>query len=100
LDSFSSESEIQLNRALAANIKEHCEKLIADFKQYFPENLTPEFCIRDTFSTEDILPESFTANEKYELIELSCNGSLKNVQEGGFDRVLVGEKKAISAHFR
>jgi hypothetical protein len=75
-DSFISENEIQLNPELAANIKEHRENLIADFKAYFPENLTSEFWIRDSFSIEDILPESLTTNEKDELIELSCDGSL------------------------
>jgi hypothetical protein len=56
LDSFISENETQLNPELAANIKEHCENLITDFKEYFPENLTPEFWIRDPFFI-DILPE-------------------------------------------
>jgi hypothetical protein len=79
LDSFISESEIQLNPELAANIKEHYENLIADFKQYFPENLTSEFWMRDPFSIEDILPESLTTNEKDELIELSCVGSLQQM---------------------
>jgi hypothetical protein len=32
LDSFISENEVQLNPELAANIKEHCENLIADFE--------------------------------------------------------------------
>jgi hypothetical protein len=50
LESFISENEIQLNPELAANIKEHCENLIADFKEYFSENLTSEFWIRDPFS--------------------------------------------------
>jgi hypothetical protein len=40
LDSLISENEIQLNPELAANIKEHCENLMADFKDYVPENLT------------------------------------------------------------
>jgi hypothetical protein len=79
LDSFISENEIQLNPELTANIKEHCENLIADFKQYFPENLISEFWIRDPFSIEDILPESLTAKEKDELIELSCDGSLQQM---------------------
>jgi hypothetical protein len=79
LDSFISENEIQLNPELAANIKEHCENLIADFKEYFPENLTSEFWIRDPFPIEDILPESLTTNEKDELIELSCDGSLQQM---------------------
>jgi hypothetical protein len=74
-----SENEIQLNPELTANIKEHCENLIADFKEYFPENLTSEFWIRDPFSIEDILPESLTANEKDELIDLSCDGSLQQM---------------------
>jgi hypothetical protein len=77
LDSFISENEIQLNPELAANVKEHCENLIADFSEYFPENLTSEFCIRDPFSVEDILPESLTTNEEDELIELFCDGSLQ-----------------------
>jgi hypothetical protein len=47
LDSFISENEIQLNPELAANIKEHCENLIADFKEHFPENPTSEFWIRN-----------------------------------------------------
>jgi hypothetical protein len=52
LDSFISANEIKLNPKLAANIKEHCENLIADFKEYFPENLTSEFWIRDPFSID------------------------------------------------
>jgi hypothetical protein len=77
LDSFIGENEIQLNPELAVNIKEHCENLIANFKEYFPENLASEFWIRDLFSIEDILPESLTKNEKDELIELSCDGSIQ-----------------------
>jgi hypothetical protein len=79
LDCFISENEIKLNPELAANIKEHCENLIADFKKYFPENLISEFWIRDPFSIEDILPESLTINEKNELIEHFCDGSLQQV---------------------
>jgi hypothetical protein len=79
LDSFISENKIQLNPELAANIKVHCGNLIADFKEYFPENLTSEFRIRDPFSIEDTLPESLTTNEKDELIELSCDGSLQQM---------------------
>jgi hypothetical protein len=59
LDSFISENEIQLEAELAVNIKERCENLIPDFKEYFAENLTLEFWFRDPFSIEDILPESF-----------------------------------------
>jgi hypothetical protein len=62
-----------------ANIKEHCENLIADFREYFPQNLTSEFWIRDPFSIEDILPELLTTKEKDELIELSCDGSLQQM---------------------
>jgi hypothetical protein len=79
LGSFISENEIQLNPELAANIKEHCESLNADFMKYFPENLTSEFFIGDPFSIEDFLPESLTTNEKDELIELSCGGSLQQM---------------------
>jgi hypothetical protein len=70
LDSFISEDEIQLNRELAANIKEHRDNLITDFRQYFPENLTSEFWIRDPFCIECILRDrdSLTTNEKDELI--------------------------------
>jgi hypothetical protein len=74
-----SENEIQLNLELAANIKEHSENLIPDSKEYCPENLTSEFCIRNPFSIEDILPESLTTNEKDELIELSCVGCLQQM---------------------
>jgi hypothetical protein len=77
LVSFISENEIQLNPELVANIKEHCEDLIADFKWHFPENLTSEFWIKDAFSIEDILPELVTTNEKDEVIGLSCDGSLQ-----------------------
>jgi hypothetical protein len=35
--------------------------------------------MRDPFSTEDILPESLTTNEKGKLIELSCDGSLQQM---------------------
>jgi hypothetical protein len=73
-----SENGIQLNPELTAYIKEHCENIIADFKEYFPENLASEFWIRNPFSIEDILPESLT-NEKDELIELSCDGSLQQM---------------------
>jgi hypothetical protein len=79
LGSLFSENEIQLNLELAANIKEHCENLIADFKEFFSENLTSEFWIRDPFSIEDILPESLPTNEKDELIELSFDGSLQQM---------------------
>jgi hypothetical protein len=79
LGSFISGNEIQLNPELAANIKEHCENLIADFKEYFPKYLTSEFWIRDPFSIEDILSELLTTNEKDELIELSCDGSLQQM---------------------
>jgi hypothetical protein len=79
LDSFISENGIQLNPELAANIQEHCENLIANFKEYFPENLTSEFWIKDSFSIEDILLETLTINEKDELIELSCDGSLQQM---------------------
>jgi hypothetical protein len=68
-----------VNPELAANTKEYFENLIADFKEYFPENLTSEFWIRDPFSIEDILPESLTTNEKDELMELSCDGSLQQM---------------------
>jgi hypothetical protein len=36
-------------------------------------------CIKDPFAIEDILPEPSTTNEKYELIELSCDGNLQQV---------------------
>jgi hypothetical protein len=75
----SEKNEIQLNTKLVANIKEHCANVIADFKEYFSENLTSEFWIRDLFSTEDIPPESLTTNKKDELIELSCDGSLQQM---------------------
>jgi hypothetical protein len=81
LDSFISENEIKLNPELAANIKEHFENLIADFKKYFPENLTSEFWIRDSFPIEDIPPESLTTQEKDELIELYCDGSLQQMSK-------------------
>jgi hypothetical protein len=64
LGNFVRENRIQLNPELAANIKEHCENLIAAFKKYFPENLTLEFWIRNPFSIEDILRESLTAKKK------------------------------------
>jgi hypothetical protein len=64
LQSFNSENEIQLDPELAANIKEHCDNLIADFNEYFLENLTSEFWIWDPVSIGDILPESLTTNEK------------------------------------
>jgi hypothetical protein len=64
---------------VAANIKKHCGNLISDFKEIFPENLTSEFWIRDSFSIEDILPESLKTKEKDELIELSCDGSLQQM---------------------
>jgi hypothetical protein len=41
--------------------------------------LTSEFWITDPYSIEDILPESLTTNEKDELIELSCDGSLQQM---------------------
>jgi hypothetical protein len=79
LDSFISENEINLNPELVANIKEPCGNLIAYFKEYFPENLTSEFWIRNPFSLEDTLPESLTTNEKDELIQPSCDGSLQQM---------------------
>jgi hypothetical protein len=79
LDSFISENEIQLNPELAHNINEHCENLTADFKEYFTENLTSEFWIRDPFPLEDFLPESLTTNEIDEMIQLSCDGSLQQI---------------------
>jgi hypothetical protein len=81
LDIFISEDAIQLNPELAADIKEHCENVIVDFKQYFPENLTSEFSISGPFSIEDIPPESLTANERDELIELCCDGSLQQMSK-------------------
>jgi hypothetical protein len=54
-------------------------EIIADFREFSPENLTTGFWIRDPFSIEDILPESLTTNEKDELIELSCDGSLQQM---------------------
>jgi hypothetical protein len=75
--SIISENEIQLNPELVTNIQEHCENLITDFKEHFPENLTPEFCIRDTFATEDTLSESVRTNKKDELIELPCDGCIQ-----------------------
>jgi hypothetical protein len=77
LASFISENEIQLNPELAANIKEHCGNLLADFKDYFAEHLTSEFWIRDAFSIEDIVPESVTTYEKDEQMESSCDRSLQ-----------------------
>jgi hypothetical protein len=73
LDSFISYSEIQLNPELAANIKEHCEKLTADFKDCFPENLKSKFWIRDAFSIVDILTESVITDKRDQLKELSCD---------------------------
>jgi hypothetical protein len=78
LDSFISENEIQLNPELAANIKEHCQNLIADVKEHIPENMKSGFWIRDPSLIEGILPESVTTKEKDELIQLSCDGSLQN----------------------
>jgi hypothetical protein len=66
LDSSISENETQLNPKLAANIKEHYENLIADFKEFFTENLTSESWIRNPFSID-------------ELIEPSCDGSLQKM---------------------
>jgi hypothetical protein len=101
LDSFFSENEIQLSSIqLLANIKEHCENLIADFKQYFLKDLTSEFWIRDTFSIKGILPESVTTNEKDEMIELSCNGSLQRKFKKMDLTEFVWRDERISAHFR
>jgi hypothetical protein len=79
LDSFSSENEIQLNPEPVASVKEHFENLIANVEEYFPENLTSEFWTRHPFSIEDILLELLTTNEKDELLELFCDGSVQKV---------------------
>jgi hypothetical protein len=98
LDSFINENEIQTNPELVANIKDHCENLITDFTEYFPENLTPEFWIRKPCSFEDILPELVTTNKKDELTELSCDGSLQ--QTFKMDLMsLVGKTKGIPDYF-
>jgi hypothetical protein len=52
--------------------------LTADFKEYFPENLTSQLWIRNLFHIEDILPASVT-NEKDELTELSHDRSLQKM---------------------
>ena len=77
LDTFLTENEIILPTELAVNIKDHLGSLITDFKEYFPENLASEFWIRDPFSFEDTLPETLIPSEKDELIEISCDESLK-----------------------
>jgi hypothetical protein len=77
--SFVGENEIQLSPKLAANVKELCENLIADFTENFTENQTSEFWIRDNFSIEDVLPESLRTNGKDAGLELPCDGSLQQM---------------------
>jgi hypothetical protein len=79
LDSLICQNELKLSLELTTNIKEKSEKLLTVSRQYFPENLTSEFCIRDPFSIEDILTESLIINENDELIELSSVGSLQQI---------------------
>jgi hypothetical protein len=73
LDSFISENKIQLNPELAANMKEHWENLIADF------DIKTEIRILDRASVSYWRHpiRIVKTNEKDEVTEFSCDGSLQ-----------------------
>jgi hypothetical protein len=77
LDEFVAEKTMILQPEFVLDAKQHCSQLILSFQKYFPENLASEIWIRDPFSTQEIVPKSFTVQERDQLIELSCDGSLQ-----------------------
>lgn len=71
-------TELQVEADLIKNIKHHCKMLKTTFEEYFKEDYSEFFWIRNPFILDlyDI-PKTLTNNEKEILIELSCDESLK-----------------------
>lgn len=77
LQTFLTENDLQLNADLDSDIKNHCSQLILNFQSYFPEQLGDKNWIRNPFG-EVHLPVDFSAQERDQFVELSCDGGLKN----------------------
>lgn len=79
LEDFISQNELAINKILIKDIEKHCAGLVENFGSYFPENLDSESWIRDPFSSlSEIVLDQFSVEERDQLIEISCDGSLKN----------------------
>jgi len=78
LEQFVTEHELQVEADLIKNIKHHCKMLKTTFEEYFKEDYSEFFWIRNSFILDfDNIPKTLTNNEKESLIELSCDESLK-----------------------
>ncbi|XP_025423467.1 zinc finger BED domain-containing protein 5-like [Sipha flava] len=72
------EHELQVEADLVKNIRHHCKMLKTTFEEYFKEDYSEFFWIRNPFILDlDDIPKTLTNNEKESLIELSCDESLK-----------------------
>ena len=67
-----------LSSELTSDIQQHCLQLVVNFKKYFPENYDDKNWIRNPFSTQETFPADFSLQERDQLIELSCDGGIKN----------------------
>lgn len=77
LHTFLTENDLQLNPDLVDDIKNHCSQLILNFRSYFPEQFDDKSWIRNPFADVE-LPADFSAQERDQFIELSCDGGLKS----------------------
>ncbi|XP_060845984.1 zinc finger BED domain-containing protein 5-like [Rhopalosiphum padi] len=78
LEQFVTEHELQVEADLIKNIKHNCKMLKTTFEEYFKEDYSEFFWIRNPFILDlDDIPKTLTNNEKESLIELSCDESLK-----------------------
>ena len=78
LEEFVTEKQMLLPSELTSDIQQHCLQLVVNFKKYFPENYDDKNWIRNPFSTQETFPADFSLQERDQLIELSCDGGIKN----------------------
>lgn len=76
LESFVKDNDLDLSSDFLKEIKTHCLELVCNYDKYFPEDLTPYSWIQNPFN-ENYISEEFTAKEKEQYLELSCDSELR-----------------------
>lgn len=76
LEQFVIEHELQVEDDIIENIKRHCQMFKKTFEEYFKEDYSEFYWIRNSFVLE-VIPGTLTNFKKEYLIELSCDKGLK-----------------------
>lgn len=76
IEEFPQDNNFSLTEQLIDDIQNHCIGLINNFLSYFPDNLETESWIRDPFSISDTGLHNLSVQERDQLIDISCDGSL------------------------